>query len=289
MDPTDLGTCLRAWRDRLAPAEAGLPAGPRRRAPGLRRQEVATLAGLSVEYLARLEQGRAGRPSASVLAPLARVLRLSGEERDHLFRLAGHAPPAPGAAAGRVTPGLHRVIDRLHDAGVMVIDRAWNVVLANPLAVTLLGDDASGEDGERNALRRHFTGGASRVVRTAAEAAAFEAYAVADLRASLGRFPDDPGPRALVGELLERSPAFAAAWARTGVAASASQPKTVEHPEAGRLTLDCDVLEAVGSALRLVVYTAAPGTPDQRALERLAAAVPRPAEPAVLAGGDSAR
>ncbi|MFC5149976.1 helix-turn-helix transcriptional regulator [Streptomyces aureoversilis] len=271
MNDAELGICLRAWRDRLAPAEAGLPAGPRRRAPGLRRQEVATPAGLSVEYLARLEQGRAGRPSAAVLGPLARALRLTEDERDHLFRLAGHAPPPPAVAPAHVTPGLQRIIDRLHDAAVMVVDRVWNVVLANPPAIALLGDEATGGDGERNVLRRHFTGRPSRVVRTPAEAADFEAYAVADLRASLGRFPGDPRLRELADELRAADPRFAELWARTHVAASTSQRKTVQHPEVGRLTLDCDVLEATGSALRLVVYTAAPGTSDHQALALLTA------------------
>ncbi|MGY0233833.1 helix-turn-helix domain-containing protein [Longispora urticae] len=272
MDHADLGSCLRAWRDRLAPAEVGLPTGPRRRAPGLRRQELATLAGLSVEYLARLEQGRAGRPSASVLGPLTRALRLTAQERDHAFRLAGHAPPATGAAATHVTPGLHRIIDRLHDAAVMVVDRAWNVVLANPLAHTLLGEEASGEG---NVLLRHFGGHPSRVLRTPEEARDFEAYAVADLRAGLGRFPADRRLHALSGELCALSPRFAELWAGADVSTSVTQRKTVEHPEVGRLTLDCDVLEAAGSALRLVVYTAAPNTSDQQALALLGAVGPQ--------------
>lgn len=267
----ELGTCLRAWRDRLAPAEAGVTVGPRRRAPGLRRQELATLAGLSVEYLARLEQGRAGRPSAEVLAPLARALRLSGDERDHLFRLAGHAPPAAGAPGTHITPGLHRIIDRLGDAAVMVMDRAWTVVLANPPAVALLGPEATGDDGERNVLRRHFHGLPSRVTRNPAEVAAFRAYAVADLRSGLGRFPGDRGLRALVEELRSDFPAFAELWAAGAVSPSAYQPKTVDHPEVGRLTLDCDVLEATGTSLRLVVYTAPPGSPDHASLALVSA------------------
>lgn len=272
MDRTDLGRSLRAWRDRLAPAEAGLPTGPRRRAPGLRRQELANLAGLSVEYLARLEQGRAGRPSAAVLGPLARALRLTDDERDHLFRLAGHASPAPGIASTHVTPGVQRIIDRLHDAAVVVVDPVWNVVLANPLAVALLGDDVTGDDGEPNVLRRHFTGRPSRVVRTADEAAAFEAYAVADLRAGLARYPHDPRVRAMVDELRACSPSFEQRWTGAAdISASTSQPKTVRHPQVGRLALDCDVLEATGSSLRLVVYTAAPGSRDQESLNLLAA------------------
>jgi hypothetical protein len=125
--------------------------------------------------------------------------------------------------------------------------------------------------GQSDVLRRHFTGRPSRVIRTPDEAAAFETYAVADLPASVERFPGDPCLLGLVDELRSVSPRFAELWARTDVAASTSQLKTVEHPEAGRLTLDCDVLEAAGSTLRLVVYTAAPGAPDHQALELLAA------------------
>src|SRR5215207_7770493 len=123
----DLGACLRAWRDRLSPADAGLQRTSRRRAPGLRRQEVAALAGVSVEYLARLEQGRALHPSASVLGPLARALRLSDAERNHLLVLAGHAPDAPWVAA-HLTPGLQRILDRLEDTPVHVIDDTFQVV-----------------------------------------------------------------------------------------------------------------------------------------------------------------
>ncbi|MDI2128737.1 helix-turn-helix transcriptional regulator [Yinghuangia seranimata] len=267
----DLGTCLRAWRDRLPPAAVGLPEGPRRRAPGLRRQELATLAGLSVEYLARLEQGRAGQPSTSILAPLARALRLTDEERDHLYRLAGHASPAVGHAAAHITPGLQRIVDRLGDAAVMAVDRTWTVVLANPLAVALFGDLATGADGEHNVLRRHFADGPTRLTGTPEERAAFEAGAVADLRASLARFPGDPAVPALVRELQSLSPRFAELWAQRDIATSTAQRKTVDHPQAGRLHLDCDVLEAAGSSLRLVVYSAAPGTADQTGLAFLAA------------------
>ena len=137
----ELAACLRTWRDRLTPAEVGLPAGGRRRAPGLRREELAQLAGLSVDYLARLEQGRASHPSPSVLAPLARALRLTDDEREHLFRVAGQAEPLAGTINRHVTPSVQRVIDRLSDVPVMVIDAAYELVAANPLAVALTGVD----------------------------------------------------------------------------------------------------------------------------------------------------
>src|SRR5215216_3467032 len=118
MDQRELAACLRSWRDRLQPAEAGLPSGGARRAPGLRREEVSHLAGVSVDYLARLEQGRAAHPSPSVLATLARALRLSDDERAHLFRVAGHAEPYPGGMRRHLTPSVQRVMDRLVEVPV---------------------------------------------------------------------------------------------------------------------------------------------------------------------------
>src|SRR4051812_45417648 len=152
-----LAPCRRAGRDRLTPAEVGLPAGGTRRAPGLRREEVAQLAGLSVDYLARLEQGRATNPSPSVLAPLARALRLSNEERDHLYRVAGQAAPADGSMDRHLTPGVQRMLDRLADVPVMVVDAAWTVVAANALATALVGDMSGETERERNVAWRHFT------------------------------------------------------------------------------------------------------------------------------------
>jgi transcriptional regulator with XRE-family HTH domain len=269
MDHDELAGCLRTWRDRLRPADVGLPAGERRRAPGLRREEVARLAGLSVDYLTRLEQGRASHPSASVLAPLARALRLSDDERDHLYRVAGHAEPRAGRIDRHITPGVQRVLDRLTDVPVLVVDASWEVVAANPLAGALMGDLSGGPPRMRNILWRHFTGAPSRVVRSADELAAEEADAVADLRGTLGRYPDDERLRALVEDLRRVSPRFAELWERRAVEQRPASRKTFAHPEVGRITLDCDVLTVAGSELRLVVYTAAPGSPDAEALALL--------------------
>jgi transcriptional regulator with XRE-family HTH domain len=269
MDHDELAGCLRSWRDRLTPAEVGLPAGGHRRAPGLRREEVAQLAGLSVDYLARLEQGRASNPSPSVLAPLARALRLSDDERDHLFRVAGHAEPAAGRISRHVTPGVQRVLDRLADVPVAVVDASWQLIAANPLATALMGDLSGEPPRMRNILWRHFTGVPSRVVRDPEEDDAMEAEAVADLREAFGRYPDDEPLRELVDDLLRVSPRFAELWERRAVGGRAASRKTFEHPEIGSLTLDCDVLTVRGSDLRLVVYTAPPGSPDADALALL--------------------
>src|SRR3954447_11809451 len=148
----DLAASLRAWRDRLSPSEPG----PRRRAPGLRREEVAQRAGLSIGYLTRLEQGRATNPSPLVCEALARALRLSREERQTLFRLAGHAVPA-GAISRELTPGVQRMIERLGDLPVLVCDAAWEIVAKNDLARALLGDEVG------NTARRQFLGPPGRI------------------------------------------------------------------------------------------------------------------------------
>ena len=271
MDHAELAACLRSWRDRLSPAEAGLPAGGTRRAPGLRREEVAQLAGLSLDYLARLEQGRASNPSPSVLAPLARALRLTDAERDHLYRVAGQAPPAAGRMSRHLTPGVQRVLDRLTDVPVLVVDDAWHVVAVNPLGAALLGDPAGRSLRERNILWRHFTGEPSRIVRSAEEDADLEAEAVADLHDALGRHPSDPDLRALIDDLRAASPRFAELWDQRPVARRAADRKTIDHPEVGPITLDCDVLSVSGSDLRLVVYTAPAGSPAAEALALLGA------------------
>jgi transcriptional regulator with XRE-family HTH domain len=271
MPSEELAACLRTWRDRLQPADVGLPAGGPRRAPGLRREELAQLAGLSVDYLARLEQGRARHPSPSVLGPLARALRLSDDERAHLFRVAGHAEPDAGGMRRHLTPSVQRVLDRLGDVPVIVIDAAWQIVAANPLAAALIGDLSGGSARERNIAWRTFTGLDSRVVRTRKEAAGFEAGVVADLHAAVGRHPDDEPLRALIEDLRRASPRFAALWEQRPVAPHDTARKSLRHPAIGTVTLDCDVLTVGGSDLRLIVYTAPPGSPDAQALELLGA------------------
>jgi transcriptional regulator with XRE-family HTH domain len=270
MDHDELASCLRRWRDRLAPSEVGLPAGGRRRAPGLRREEVAQLAGLSVDYLARLEQGRAANPSPSVLAPLARALRLSDDERAHLFRVAGQAEPLAGQINRHITPGVQRILDRLADVPVVVMDAAWFVVAANPLAVALIGDATQLPARERNIAWRHFTGAPTRMARDAEEDARMEVEAIADLHEALGRHPADGPLRELIADLRAVSPRFAELWEQRPVAQRTASRKTIVHAEVGPVTLDCDVLTVRGSDLRLIVYTAAPGTPDANALALLA-------------------
>jgi len=257
---TELGACVRAWRERTTPADVGLPSGGRRRTAGLRREELATLAGLSVDYLVRLEQGRSANPSRQVVASLARALRLTEAERDHLYRLAGHTPPGPHQMPDHPTPGVQRLLDRL-DAAVSVHDPAWTILAWNPAWAALMGDPSAWSGRERNIVWRAFAGLPTRLIRGDEEARAFKRGTVADLRAVLGRYPLDPALRSLIND-LNRIEEFRGLWATAQVAENHSARKTIDHPEVGPLTLDCDVLTVAGSDLRVIAYTAAPGSVD---------------------------
>ena len=257
-----LGSYIQAWRHRLQPCDAGLPASPRRRTRGLRREELASLAGISVDYLVRLEQDRATNPSTQVLAALSRALRLTIEERDHLYTVAGHAPPRRSAIPSHVPPSVQRLVDRLGDLPVAVYDPAWTIITWNAPWAGLMGDPSVVTGRDRNLIWRTFTGTSTRVRKNTAEIDDFETNAVADLRRTVGTYPDDPTLRQLVSDLQQVSPRFAELWAKRVVNSTGSNTKTIAHPEIGPITLDCDVLTVAGSDLRLVVYTAEPSSPD---------------------------
>lgn len=271
MDRDALAEILVNARARLRPADVGLPAGTRRRVPGLRREEVARLAGVSIDYVVRLEQGRGSRPSDQVLGALARALRLSGDERDHLFLTAGVAPPRPGVIDGVVRPSTLRLLDRMTDLPAMVLDAKGDLLAWNELTLALLGDLTSQPAAERNFTRRRFLGdGPTALVYESDEARhAADVQAVADLRAAAARYADDVGVRDLVDDLRRGSPDFRRLWDAGHVAVRRASRKTFEHPAVGRLTLDCDVLLLPDSEQRLIVYSAEPGTPDADALDLL--------------------
>jgi transcriptional regulator with XRE-family HTH domain len=266
---TELGTALRAWRDRMRPEEAGLPSGGRRRSPGLRREELAALAGVSVDYLVRLEQGRAVSPSAQVLGSLARALRLTAAERDLLFTTAGAAPPSPRVVPRHISPGLQRVLDRLADTPVAVHTATWEQVLANPLWQALFGEPARPPGREANLIWRFFVHENSAIARSSAEYAAFAATMVSDLHAATARYSDDPDLAAMISDLRTRSEWFAELWGDYTVSAQVSDRKTIISPAVGPVTVDCDILTAPDSDLRVVIYTARPGSEDAGKLDLL--------------------
>jgi transcriptional regulator with XRE-family HTH domain len=272
VEPWEFGRTIRRWRDRVPPAAAGLPTGGRRRAAGLRREELAGLAGISADYLTRLEQGRARSPSAQVVEALARALRVSDPERDLLFELAGHSAPGPDVVPTRITASVQRLLDRLADTPAAVYDATWTLLAANAPYDALMGETTSWQGLERNALWRGFVGLGNRVVHTPEEEADLRAGQVADLRRTAARYPADRQLRRLVQELSAHSPRFAVLWERDDPEPrqEPSKRKVVDHPAVGPIALDCDVLVVATDDVRLMVYTAEPGSEDA---ERLALAV----------------
>ncbi|MFF1923576.1 helix-turn-helix transcriptional regulator [Streptomyces sp. NPDC058221] len=267
MATTEFGHTVRRWRDRVSPEAAGLPVGGHRRAAGLRREELALLAGISVDYVTRLEQGRAVNPSEQVVEALGRALRLSGAEREHLFHVAGLMPPGRGTVPAYITPSVQRMLDRLTGTPVAVSDATWTLLLANPMYVALMGEYRGNE---RNAVWRHFLGSGSRVRHTKESLEALESAQVSGLRATASRYPADQRLRRLVAEMRANSERFAELWDSGTVGRHEASRKTIDHPQVGALTLDCDVLSVAGSDLRIMIYTAEPGTEDAERLELLA-------------------
>ncbi|MFI0485131.1 helix-turn-helix transcriptional regulator [Actinomadura sp. 9N215] len=269
MDRQGMALFLRSRRARVQPADVGLPAGARRRTPGLRREEIARLAGMSVDYYIRLEQGRGPHPSRQVLGALARALRLTGGERDHLYHLAGQPPESPGAPSQDVPPGILHLLERLDDTPAYVLNARHDILAWNALAAALMTDFAAMEPRERNVVRWLFTGrsierfGADEYVTQLAR------ESVADLRAASGRYPGDPGIAELVAELSARSPLFARLWDEGEVGIRRGGRKRMTHPVVGELELHSDVLYVPERDQRVVLYTVTPGTPSHEAMKLL--------------------
>jgi transcriptional regulator with XRE-family HTH domain len=267
---TELASFLRARRARLRPAEVGLPDGVRRRTPGLRRQEVAQLAGMSIDYYIRLEQGRGPHPSRQVLAALARALLLNRDEREYLFRIAGENPPSAVGPSREVPPGLRHLLDAMTETPAYLVDAAYHVLAWNRLATHFVGDLAAVPHAERNMIRWTFRQPITDAHWSDADARRFVHTTVADLRAAYGRYPADPAIRELVTELLGASPRFAQLWAEHEVGERRPVVKRVPHPELGPLEFECRVLLVPETEQRLIVYVATPDTPTQAVFRRLA-------------------
>ena len=267
MDSWEFGPTVRHWRDRVAPATAGVAQGRRRRAAGLRREELAELAGISVDYLTRLEQGRATAPSAQVVEALARALRVTDAERDLLFRLAGHVPPGLDLVSSRITPSVQRLLDRLANTPVAVYDATWTLIIANAPYDALMGPTTYLRGIERNSIWRHLVGPGNRAVQTPEERADQQARLVADLRLTAARYPADQRLKRLIRELAALSPRFVELWDDNFEPhQDHGRRKTIDHPSVGRITLDCDTLVVAADDLRIMIFTAEPGTEDAERL-----------------------
>jgi transcriptional regulator with XRE-family HTH domain len=268
MDREDLADFLRRRREALQAEDVGLDKGRRRRTAGLRREEVAQLANMSTDFYARIEQRRGSRPSEATVAALARALRLTLDERDHLFHLAGYEPPARAVRSDHVTPALLRTLDRLDTPAQITSDLAVTLV-QNELAVALLGDQTHFEGPSRSLFYRWFTDPAERAHYPEEDHDQHSRTYVANLRAVYGRDRDDTEVRDLVELLRTESPEFARLWDDHEVAVRRDTHKRVIHPTIGVIELDCQILTAENQTERLVVFTAAPGSEDAARLELL--------------------
>ncbi|AXX29781.1 putative DNA-binding protein [Actinosynnema pretiosum subsp. pretiosum] len=270
MARVELARFLRERREGVSPEAVGLPAGGVRRTPGLRREEVARLASVSVDYYVRLEQARGPRPSAGVLEGVSGALRLSAAERRHLFRLAGVAAPAAGGPVRVVRPHVAALLERVGGAAALVTDATYEVVAANSVARAVFG----GRPG--NLARARFLGGGGGDAVGGGGMAAvsggeeFGAIVVARLRRASARYPGDARLAGLLGELRAGSAEFRAVWDSDPVREAGHRRKVVAHPEVGELRVACDVLEVPEDDQQVVFVTADPGSASEAALRELA-------------------
>lgn len=270
MDRSALADFLRRRREELRPEDVGLPAGARRRTRGLRREEVAALAAMSADYYTRLEQQRGPQPSEQMLAALARALRLTGDERDYLFRVAGHNAPAPVTAAAHVAPALLRVLDRLSDTPALILSNLGETLVQNRMAEALFGDKSRYTGLARSEIYRWFTDPAERLRYPEDDRDRQSRAQVASLRAAYGSM----GPRSRAGELVraltKASPEFAGLWDRHEVAKRFEDHKVLLHPELGAIEVDCQVLFTEDQSQALLVLTAPPRSEGYEKLQLLA-------------------
>ncbi|WP_031068581.1 helix-turn-helix transcriptional regulator [Streptomyces sp. NRRL WC-3742] len=289
----DLGEFLQARRALITPQSAGLRGGGRRRVPGLRREELAQLAGISVEYYQRLEQGRARHPSEEVLDALAEVLRLDGVERAHLHVLArparrpgttapGRTAPGPGTTAPdspAVRPELVRLLEQVKVPAVVMTDR-FDVLALNPIARRLFVPAAALPPGAWNLARFLFLAPEGREFYVEWEEIA--AATVGQLRATAGLHPGDRELADLIAELRTHSAAFARLWSRADVEIRTYGTKSFRHPAVGTLAFTYETLDLTGDdRRRLVTLTPVPDGPTEAALQLLATWAEEPLTPAV--------
>ncbi|MBT1621285.1 helix-turn-helix transcriptional regulator [Curtobacterium flaccumfaciens pv. oortii] len=269
IDRASLADFLRGRRAALQPEDVGLARGQRRRTTGLRREEAALLSNMSVDYYARLERERGPQPSDQMLASIAQGLRLTIAERDHLFRLAGHEPPAAASGGDHVSPGMMRIFDRLADSPAEIVTELGETLQQTPLAVELTGDARGRRGDDRSIGYRWFADPGSRDVHPVEDHAFLSRMYASGLRGVLAR--RGPGSRAarLADHLLGTSAEFRDVWTRHEVGVRPRDVKRYRHPEVGLLTLQCQVLNDPESSQTLLVHTAEPGSESAERLRLL--------------------
>ncbi|MFF3854419.1 helix-turn-helix transcriptional regulator [Micromonospora sp. NPDC002575] len=282
MQRKQLADFLRRRREAIRPTEAGIADGPRRRTAGLRREEVAMLAGMSVDYVVRLEQGRSSQPSTQLLAALARALRLTDDERSHLFHLAGHQPPPADGIARLARAGLVRLLDLVGDTPAMVLSDLGEILAQNRMSILLAGDHTGLTGDRRYVAYRYFTDPAVRDLHGPEEWQRHARQQVADLRAVAGRRAGDPAVTGLIERLRAASDDFRRLWAEHEVAVRRADRKTFLHPRVGRVTMDCETLVTPDLGQQLLVLTPADAEAREKlellrvlGVEEFPAAVPR--------------
>ncbi|MET9750033.1 helix-turn-helix transcriptional regulator [Streptomyces ardesiacus] len=269
IDRTGLAAFLRRRRALLQPEDVGLPRGRRRRTSGLRREEVAALCHMSADYYARLERERGPQPSERMIASIAQGLRLSLDERDHLFRLAGHQPPVRGAAGEHVGPGLLRILDRLADTPAEIVTELGETLRQSPLGVALTGDTTRFRGPERSIGYRWFTLPATRALYAPQDHDLLSRMFASGLRRVVTLRGQDSRAAHYAGLLLERSEEFRGLWDTHEVGVRPGRVKRFLHPEVGELKLDCQSLVDPDQSHHLLVYTADPGSESHEKLRLL--------------------
>ncbi|SED19640.1 Helix-turn-helix domain-containing protein [Nocardioides exalbidus] len=276
IDRTGLADFLRRRREALQPEDVGLPRGARRRTPGLRREEVAALSHMSTDFYSRLERERGPQPSEQMVASIAQGLHLSLDERDHLFRLAGHQPPTREAAGDHVSPGMLRIFDRLGDTPAEIVTELGETLRQTPLSVALVGDSRRWTGPARSIGFRWFTEPSARLLHPPEDHERYSRMYASGLRGVLTLRGPDSRAAHLAELLLERSEEFRHYWALHEVGVRPEEVKRYLHPSVGALELSCQVVQDPFQSHHLLVYTATPGTPSHEGL-RLLAAVDAPA------------
>jgi transcriptional regulator with XRE-family HTH domain len=269
IDRIGLAQFLRQRRESLQPEDVGIPRGQRRRTSGLRREEVAALCHMSTDYYSRLERQRGPRPSEQMVASIAQGLHLSLDERDHLFRLAGHHPPTRGASSEHVGPGLLRIFDRLTDTPAEIVTELGETLRQTPLGVALTGDATRHSGPARSLGFRWFTDPSTRALYVAEDHEQLSRLYASGLRELVVR--RGPGSRAadLAEQLTARSAEFRELWQQHEVGIRPPDPKRFQHPQLGVLELSCQTMLDPDQSHLLLVYTAVPGSESHTKLQLL--------------------